>query len=323
MAQPLVRFKKILGIDNTSDLTSDRIKGAGIYLYECDNVDIDDESKPHRRTGDGELVEVGSGKHSGWSDGETFLYVDGTSLKKYPNTTLITGVDPTDRMVYVRGGNQIFFANGSIIGYINTSDGLPYPFPGPAQTFKIRMMGGQALEIYNGRLFAANASNLFFSDATILTRMDSRKNAIAYKSRITMVKAVMDGIYVGLGDAVYFLKGSDPISNFVEIKITDFGAVEGCAITVDDDDIGHGITGRVVYWLSSTGAIYRGLPGGVVYTCQNGSFFDDRLDAGTSILTYDHGYYQYLAVCPLLPGIGGVDGSFRIPRFQMTGTDSV
>jgi len=323
MAQPLIRFKKILGIDNTSDLTSDRIKGQGIFLYECDNVDIDDEGKPHRRTGDGELVVSGSGKHSGWSDGQIFLYVDGTSFKSFPNTTLITDVDPTDRMAYVRGPNQIFFANGSIIGYVNVSDGLPYPFPNPNQAFKIRMIGGQALEIYNSRLYSANGSNLFFSDATVLTCMDKRRNAIAFSTRITMVKAVLDGMYIGTPDAVYFMKGSDPITNFVQVKITDNGVVEGTAIAVDDDDIGRGITGRVAYWLSKTGTVYRGLPGGIVYECQGSRFFMDNLDAGSSILMYDHGYYQYLAVCPLVPGIGGISGSLRIPRIQTTGSDSV
>jgi len=322
MAQPLVRFKKILGIDNTSDPTSDRIKGQGIYLYECDNVDIDDEGKPHRRTGDKELIVSGSGKHSGWSDGKIFLYVDGTSFKKFPDTILISDIDPTDRMSYVRGSKQIFFANGSIIGYINPDDGLPYAFPNPNQTFKIKMIGGQALEIYNSRLYAANVSNLFFSDATVLTQMDKRKNAIAFHDRITMAKAVADGMYIGLNDAVYFLKGPDA-TDFSQIKITDNGVVEGTAITVDDDDIGRGITGRVAYWLSKTGSVYRGLPGGVVFECQGGRFYMGDLDVGASILMFDHGYYQYLAVCPLVSGVSGISGSFRIPRFQMTGLDSI
>lgn len=322
MAEPLVRFKKILGIDNTSDLTSDRVKGQGVFLYECDNVDIDDEGKPHRRTGDGELVVSGSGKHSGWSDGEIFLYVDGTEFKKFPDTTLITDIDPTDRMAYVRGPTKIFFANGSIVGYIDPSTALPYPFPNPNQEFKIRMMGGQALEIYNSRLYAANASNLFFSDATVLTRMDKRRNAIAFHNRITMAKAVVDGMYVGIDDAVYFLKGPDA-TDFTQIKITDNGVVEGTAITVDDDDIGRGITGKVAYWVSKTGCVYKGLPGGAVFECQDGRFFMENLDAGTSILMFDHGYYQYLALCPLMPGVGGVGGLFRIPRIQMTGADSV
>jgi hypothetical protein len=321
MATP-IRFKKILGIDNTSDLASDRIKGQGIYLYECDNVDIDDENKPHRREGDEEKVIDSTTVHSIWSDGETFLYADGTVFKKLNKddsaTILINGIDPNDRMAYVKDNNQIFFGNGSIVGYI--IDGLPYPFLDPNQIFKMRMVGGQLLEIYNNRLYAANGPNLFFSDATVKTRMDKRKNAIAFHNRITMNKAVLDGIYIGIDNAVIFLKGSDP-GDFVQITIPGIGVIEGTAIVVEDDDIGRGATGKTVYWTSKTGAVYKGYPGGIVVQCQGGLFSMADLDTGTSILKDDHGYQQYLAVCPLVPGKGGASGEARITRPSITGTD--
>ena len=323
MSQLLIRFKKFLGIDNTSDLTSDRIKGQGIFAYECDNVDIDDENKPHRRDGDSELVVSGSEKHSIWSDGEIFLYVDGTSFKKLNTddsvTTLITGIDPTDRMAYVKDNNTIFFSNSSIVGYV--VNGLSYSFPDPNQTFKTRMVGGQLLEVFNNRLYAANGPNLFFSDATVKTRMDKRKNAIAFHNRITMLKAVLDGLYVGIDDAVFFLKGTDPITDFIQMKITDNGVKEGSAIAVDDDDIGRGATGRTVYWTSQTGAVYKGFPGGAVIQCQGGLFAIDNLDIGTAILKYDHGYQQYVFISQLEAGVGGAGGEAMVPRLSTTGTD--
>ncbi len=323
MAQPLIRFKKFLGIDNTSDLASDRVKGRGIFLYECDNVDIDDENKPHRREGDQEKVVDSTTIHSVWADGETFLYVDSTILKRlnkdHTVTTLIDGINPTDRMAYVKGNNTIYFGNNSIVGYI--VNGLPYPFPDPNQAFKMRMVGGQLLEIYRNRLYAANGPNLFFSDATILFRTDKRKNAIAFHNRITMAKAVVDGMYVGVDDAVFFMKGSDPISDFTQIKITDNGAIEGTAISVDDDDIGRGITSRTVYWTSKTGAVYKGFPGGVAVQCQDGLFAMDDLDIGSAILKCDHGYQQYVAVCSLVAGKGGASGAARMTRPSATGLD--
>jgi hypothetical protein len=322
MVQPLVRFKKILGIDNTSDLASDRIRGQGIYLYECDNVDIDDEGKPHRRDGDSELVFPGS-FHSGWSNGKIFLYVNKTNatLNKLnldnSATVLITDVNPTDRMCYLDVNNVVYFANNSIIGYIVND--LPYPFVNPNQDFKQRMIGGQALEFYNSRLYSANGSNVFFSDATVPGRMDKRKNAIAFPNRVTLLKAVGDGIYVGTSKGVWFEKGSDPVLDFVENKISDIGAKEGTGIVNESDDIGHGATGKVAYWIDNFGCPNRGLPGGISFPCQGGLFVMPDLDAGTSILLYVNGYYQYISICPLIPGIGGSEGKFTIPRMSMTG----
>jgi len=343
MTEYLIRFKKILGIDNTSNLFSDRIKGNGIFLYECDNIDIDDENKPHRREGDEELVVSGSDKHSIWSNGDIFLYVDGTTLKKlstdHAPETLITDIDPTDRMCYVDVNGTAYFSNGSIIGYV--FDGLPYPFPepslptirlkvngnivmmqNPALSFKIKMIGGQCLEFYNSRLYAANGHNLMYSDAAILTQMDKRRNVIAFPDRITMVKAVLDGIYVGTKNAVFFQKGSDPNTDFTQMQVSGDGegATEGTSIIIKDDDIGRGVTGRVAYWLSSmTGSVYRGLPGGLVIQCQKGLFATEDLDTGTAILKYDHGYQQYLAVCPLIPGMGGATGEVKITKTSAEG----
>jgi hypothetical protein len=58
-----------------------------------------------------------------------------------------------------------------------------------------------------------------------------------------------------------------------------------------------------------------------VIQCQGGLFNMSDLGAGTAILKYDRGYQQYVAVCPLVAGVGGSDGEFRVPRASMTGID--
>ena len=319
MAESFAKIEKFLGIDNTSDPTRVGLKrGGGIFLTEADNVDIDDEGMAHRRGGYAQLFLSGA-VHSWWSDGKTGLFVQGTDFKKlnadYTATILITDVDPTDRMTYVKVNDIIYFSNSSIVGYVK--DGSSYPFPDPNQTFKQRMFGGNLLEYYNSRLYAAFGDTIYFSDATVLTRMDKRKNAIPFPGRITMMKAVLNGIFVSAGDKISFMEGGDPFQ-FTFAPVLDIPAIEGTAITVEGEEIGRGLKGKAVFWLTELG-VYRGLPGGVVTQMQGGLFSIEDIDAGMAVLKDDHGYQQYLAICPMVPGVGGSEGDVRMPRVAVVG----
>lgn len=318
MVEAPFQFETFLGIDNTSDLAASRIIGKGIYLFEADNVDIDDNGKLHRRDGCSERIINSSTIHSLWADGDLALYVNGDILFKLDEDLnpvgLIYGVDYTDRMCYVRVFKEVYFANNSIIGYI--FNGLPYPLPEPNQHFKIKMVGGHILEYFNNRLYAAQGSNLFYSDAAAIKQMDKRKNALAFPGRITMVKSVTDGLYVSAGEHTIFCKGTGP-QDFIYTQVMDSGAVEGTAISVDGDDIGKGkYQGKTVYFIAD-GTVYKGLPGGLVITLQDALFFMDNLERGAAILKYDHGYSQYVAICELTPDIGGASGEFSVPSPSM------
>ena len=290
MSEHFLNIKEFLGTDNTSDLASVSIpRRAGIFFYKLDNVDIDDNKKPHRRDGYGDAIYSGSTIRSLWANDKICLFAEGTNLKylnSYNNYfNLITGIGLTDTFCYVEHGNLVFFGSSLIVGYINADTATSYPFPDPGQTFKIKMVGGQILEFYNSRLYAANGSNLFFSDATIPTRMDTRKNAIAFPSRITMVKAVDDGLYV------YFLSVSDTLTEFVQRKILDVPTIEGMSVTA-------GIKGKVqkktVYWMTESG-IYGGFNSGEVFIQQKGLFSIKGLVSGTAIIK-DGTYQQLLMI---------------------------
>ncbi|RPI50465.1 MAG: hypothetical protein EHM49_08530 [Deltaproteobacteria bacterium] len=320
MVEPSHKIRSILGIDNTSDPTRIGLRrGGGIFLTEADNVDIDDEGMPHRRKGYEDLLLSGD-IHSLWSDGKKLgLFVQGTEFKKlntdHTATTLITDIDPTDQMCYVAVNNIVYFSNSSIIGYIR--DGQPYPFPNPHQTFKQGMVGGHILEYYNNRLYAAYGNTIYFSDATVLTRMDKRKNAIPFSDRITMMKAVLNGIFVSAGDHISFMEGGDPFQ-FTYRDVSNVPAIERTAITVEEENIGRGEKGKAVYWLTELG-VYRGLPGGMITQMQDGLFSIRDIDAGMAVLRDDNGYQQYLAIVPLKPGVGGASGEFRVPNPVVTG----
>ncbi len=310
----------IKGTDNTSDPSTLQIdRFGGLYVREVSNINIDDDGKPHRRDGSSSVL---SGVvHSMWSNGKICLFVSGTDFQKlntdYTPTVLVTGVDRTDRMAYVSWNDlKIFFSNMSIIGYIDARDELPYTFPDPAQPFKIRMIGGQILEIYNSRLYAANDRNLYFSDANSIMQMDTRKNAKAFPGRITMVKAVSDGMYVSAGKYVYFYNGDSPFT-FSEIRVSDSPAIEGMSVSMDGDNIGKGILGKTAYWMTEDGP-FKGYPGGNVLQLQDGRFNAEDIEIGSAIISYLNGYTQFLSVGQFKAGTGGATGEIVIPMAELS-----
>ncbi len=294
MTEHSLEIDSFLGTDNTSDAISRSIqRKGGIYFSEIDNVDIDDNGKPHRRVGYGDAVITGTNIRSLWANDKICLFADGINFKKLNTdntpTTLISGVDSTDKFAYVDVGKIVYFSNSLIVGYVNTETGLSYPFTDPTETFKIKMVGGHILEFYNNRLYAANGFNLFFSDATVPTRMDSRKNAIAFPSRITMVKAVSGGMYVSDSNDIHFLLGRSP-TEFVAKVVSDIPAIEGMSVSAMVKK--RKIISKTVYWIGSNGCPYEGYSEGIVVTQQQGLFSMSDLESGIAIIK--NGDYQQL-----------------------------
>ncbi len=324
MSEHFLNVKSFLGIDNISDLTSVSVpRKAGVYFYEIDNIDIDDQGKLHRRKGVKSRIftpEYGNIR-SLWANDTICLFVDGNRFRMLNDdntaTTLIYNIDETDPMCYVEQANLVYFSNSSIVGYVDTSTSLPHPFPETTQAYKTKMVGGQILEWYNSRLYSANGANLFYSDATIPVRMDERKNAIAFPSRITMLKAVDDGIYVSDSNNVYFEGGADA-SVFVEKKVLDVPAIEGMSACKFPKKSSKSV--QVAYWMTKHG-IYAGYPGGIVSPMQGGLFNLDGLDVGTAIMK-DGAYQQLLMVGKYKLGYGGATGAYRVPALTTTGKSS-
>ena len=312
MAEHLLDVKAFPGIDNTSDLASvSRPRKAGVYFYEIDNIDIDDNGKPHRRKGFDTPIFTGTNVRSIWANDNVCLFAEDQYFCKLNDdnsvTILIYNVDETDPFCYVANGDTVYFSNNSIVGYVNR-DGNSYPFPDPNQTYKVRMVGGHILEWYNSRLYAGNDANLFYSDAAIPTRMDTRKNAIAFHSRLTMVKAVDNGIYVSDSDNVYYEGGMDATA-FVETKVLNFPAIEGMSVATVLKK-GKAVR-RVVYWMTKYGP-YAGYNDGTVVPMQGGLFHLDGLESGTAVIK-DGAYQQLTMVGKYKIGYGGSGGVYDMP----------
>jgi hypothetical protein len=329
MTEEYISIDAWMGIDNTSEPVVRSIpqKGNGIYFSEIDNIDIDDNFKPHRRKGYGDRLISGSTR-SLWAapSGKISLYADGTNFKKLgvdfstipptvSTTTLITGVNPTERFTYVEVGNYVYFSTISIVGYIDTRVGTSSTFSTPTQAFKVKMVGGQILEYHYNRLYVANGVNQFYSDAVVLSQMDSRKNAIAHPSRITMMKSVVDGMYLSDSERVYFQAGTGP-DNFVSREVLDVPAIEGMSESGFIKRRKASV--KAVYFVTKKG-VYVGYPEGIVVHQQEGKFAMDNLEIGCAIIK-NGTYQQFLAVGRLKAGVGDSSGEFRMPTMTMSGS---
>jgi len=309
---PFLQIQSFLGIDNVTDPAKIRVGRNAALLVSAENVDIDDEKMLHRRKG---FNQVFPGDiHSLWSNGDICLFVEGPELKRlwpdYTSTTLLNGSNQVNgsKMQFVEGGGKIFFCNNSIIGYVE--NGISHPFPEPEMTFKKRMVGGHLLEYFNSRLYAAQDDKIFYSDAVAPMRMDTRKNFIPFEGRLTMMKAVADGMYVGAGESTLFLKGLDG-PDFTSFKVGDSPAYPGSAIKVEGEDIGPGLLGTVVIWLSDEGP-FMGLPGGQVKNL-NPNYVPLGMGEGAAIYRDDIGFGQYLCVSQLIGGFGEGTMEFPLP----------
>jgi len=316
---PFLEIESFLGINNTTDPAKTPVTRRGAFLVAGENVDIDDEKMVHRRKG---FCRVLSGDiHSLWSNGNICLFVQGPELKRlwpdYTTTTLLNGGNHVNgsRMQFVEGGGKTFFCNSSIIGYIE--NGESHPFPEPEMTFKKRMVGGHLLEWFNSRLYAAQDDKIFYSDAAAPMRMDTRKNFIPFEGRLIMLKAVADGMYVSAGEHIYFLKGLDA-PDFVQFKVGDSPAYFGSAIKVEGEDVGPGIRGTVVMWLSGEGP-FMGLPGGQVKNL-NPNYAPENMGESAAIYRDDIGFGQYLCISQLVAGYGEGKMEFPLPVLEGRGT---
>ena len=315
---PLLQIQSFLGIDNVTDPAKMKVGRNAAFLVSAENVDIDDEKMVHRRKGF-DPAYLGN-VHSLWSNRDICLFIEGPELKRlWPDfsvTTILNGGTHVSRsrMEFVEGGGKIFFCNSSIIGYIEND--VSHPFPEPEMTFKKRMVGGHLLEWFNSRLYAAQDDKVFYSDAAAPMRMDTRKNFIQFEGRLTMMKAVADGMFVSAGKHVFFLKGLDAL-DFAILKVGDSPAYLGSAIKVEGEDVGPGILGTVAMWLSDEGP-FMGLPGGQVKNV-NGNYCPEDMGQSAAIYRDDLGFGQYLCVSQLIGGSGEGEMLFPLPILEGRG----
>lgn len=306
--KPLIEYKNFRGIDN---LTTDDMRLDPGYVRIANNVDIDDARMAHRRNGVLREILSGSWKSLWQKDDLCFGVKNGILTKinsDWTETTILSNVG-TSRMNFVPIDSRIFFSNLSVVGYILA--GVSYEFPEPDRPQRQKMVGGEIIEYYEGRLYAVRGNFVPFSIAYSPMEMDEEKNYIALNGPINMFHAVFDGIWVSEKDGVSFHQGHD-FHDFVYTKILDEPAIKGSAISIDGITQRDGSLGRCVVFSTEIG-IYMGYPGGVLKDLTKGHYGVLGIEEGQASIVWANGYQQYIFMAQAPAEISGFEGSGILP----------
>lgn len=294
--QPMFEIRGFRGKNNVADPSRILPSGGSSFLAECLDADIDNELMIHRRKGYEEAAYLGAGIHSLWSNGKICLFVEGADLKKlnpdYSATTILAGAGP-GRMVYVDVAGRVYLTNGRIIGYLE-GDNFEI-FPDPQQTYKIPMVAGHLIEYFNGRLYVARDNEIWFSDPMALMRTDRRRNFKQLPSRVTLLSAVEDGIYLSDLEKTHFMGGGDPAEATL-IDKADYPAIPYTAHKIDAAKIGGdiGLSGDAVLWASKMG-ICLGANGGQFRNLTEEQYqISGEPVSGAAIVRKGDGFYKFV-----------------------------
>lgn len=321
MYEVILEAGKFKGIDNLTDpLTIHPGGRAGTYMVVGLNVDIDDEFNIVLRPGY-DRKETGN-FHSAWSDGnigyvvkrsDGYLYFIGEDL----SITQVVLVDPSSPMQYVYQNGRVYCTNGDIIGYIEGSVFTPLPLPD--EYYQRTMVPGHLIEFHRGRLLVARDEMICISEPLMPHYYDIRWGWRTLGSRITMLKSVDGGVFIGTDEGAYFASGQDFLASAVT-KITDSPPIFGSASVVSGDEVtGLGING-VVYWSSDEG-IWRGSMDGSVKNLTWDHYGLERSPGGSSVFHSLSGFSQYCLIygIPLEVGDASVDINLTVPHVDGIG----
>jgi hypothetical protein len=229
MAKAVV-YQKFTGINNVKkawelDLSE---------LVEATNIDIDKSYRILLRNGKTKLL---SGAYSNlWTNEFIILATyEGNLVEISPDfiTATILRIDVgMEPMSYVTVNDIVVYTNNTVIGYIK--EGVDCAFPLPTDTFKFSLIPGHLLEYYRGRLFIARENVIWYSDvmAKRFGSLDKRANGRQLPSRILLMKAVDDGLWLSDETAIYYASGLDPYTLNI-VKVKDYPAIFGMATQVD------------------------------------------------------------------------------------------
>jgi hypothetical protein len=118
---------------------------------------------------------------------------------------------------------------------------------------------GDILEYHNGRIYIANNNILWFTEPLRYGLVKPMKGFLQFPKRITIVKAVDDGLYV-CSDKTYWISGADT-PQFHQREVLPYGGVFGTGINIPNFD--------AVAWFSKRGIVFGGENGEVLNIMQD------------------------------------------------------
>lgn len=116
------------------------------------------------------------------------------------------------------------------------------------------------LEAYNGRIYSAVGDVLLATQALNYDLTRPSTDFVVFPDPITMVKSVVDGLYVGTQHGVTYLDGDD-LPSFKTRPADMLPPIAGSALAVDGGLFGE--SGKGIVWLTRRGWVFGGAGGRV------------------------------------------------------------
>lgn len=145
------------------------------------------------------------------------------------------------------------------------------------------MPTGKFLCYWRGRLIAATANVIRFSEPLAYHLHDERHGFIQTSQRVTFIQPVENGLWVGQSDHVIFIQGTNPDDMTISIKSAQ-APVPNSAIQIPSNDIGEAAEGGslVTVWLASNGYV-AGSSAGQIIEYQAGRISNISAQSGTTV----------------------------------------
>jgi hypothetical protein len=296
---PTHKLEQFGGIDNVHLPTARQAAtqtGMITFLNRAEGVDLGNRRNLERRDGYRTVRTIsGQWVHSLWSNGDNIALVMSDDKMLRLNVDLTTTILMTGfalrRMSFVQAGLNIYFTNGVEIGCYD--DNGVRALATPTDPFKAALKPGHIIEYYNHTLYTAVNNVLYCSDPVFIEQYDIRRGLIPFPSRITMVKAVEDGLWVSDLSRVYFLQGTN-MYDFQTIRKSSYPALENSAVATDSVYLNGDNPAQCVIF-STTQGVCVGFSGG--------SFVNQTIDryhipesfiANAAFVRTQKDKYQYL-----------------------------
>lgn len=253
-SQTFARFSGINNLDEAVRLVQEIVGVQHDHIFplrEASNVEIDNTQALSSRSGY-TSVKTGTAIHSLWACDDICLYCDGAILYKmetdYAVRALRSDLPPHRRMSYAMFNDRAYYTNEVVIGYVH--DGADNALTDPAREFKLPLPAGQFIECFNGCLYVACGNILYISDP-LCDYYDTRIGYRIFNSRITMLRAVSNGLYVA-DDEVYFMTGKMN-EDFERTSVYPSRVIPYTDVMVSAQFVGNGGNGDYAMWTCEDG----------------------------------------------------------------------
>lgn len=200
-----------------------------VDLVACSDVVLDLTGRISRRKGYTQDIDA-SDLHSIFPYLSGYLYGDLDSLNFSLKAVALRDSLTGNRFCYAALGEKVYYSNGVVNGYIENevdNSWVAGTYSGPDSTKTVSdPPPGQVMTIWNGRMWIAYKSLLLHSEIFAYNWFDWARCATPFTERITLIKGVTDGLYVGTDTEIFFQQGDRLI------KVADYGAILG-AVALD------------------------------------------------------------------------------------------